>query len=283
MPRFIVPISGKDSLATAIVQRAYKPDWPYEYIFNRTGTELPDVDEWLDRVENTLDIRIVRIGASLIDIIEDIGMLPSMHARFCTRKSKIEPMEQYIAGDDAIVFYGLRADEKDRIGYDPTRTPHIRPVYPLVHFGFGLNDVWRLLADRNLLPPAFYWPILETLTRYELTKSLEAYNLPEWVTRMLFAGRSRMNCYHCFFQRPYEWIYTHTHYPDLFARAVAMENTIGGDNFTWIPGESLTHLLTRSGDIIQRRARKIAAIIEKSDREDADLLAAYSCGLLCGK
>ena len=49
--RHIIPISGKDSLATAIVQKRISPDIEYEYVFNPTGAELPEVFEWLDKVE----------------------------------------------------------------------------------------------------------------------------------------------------------------------------------------------------------------------------------------
>ena len=40
--RHIIPISGKDSLATAISQRARFPDVPYEYVYNDTRMELPE-------------------------------------------------------------------------------------------------------------------------------------------------------------------------------------------------------------------------------------------------
>lgn len=40
--RHIIPISGKDSLCTAIVQRQAEA-LEYEYLFNPTGSELPEV------------------------------------------------------------------------------------------------------------------------------------------------------------------------------------------------------------------------------------------------
>jgi len=46
--RHIMPISGKDSLATALFQLAYEPDRPYEFMFNPTGAELPEVFTWLE-------------------------------------------------------------------------------------------------------------------------------------------------------------------------------------------------------------------------------------------
>lgn len=49
--RHIIPISGKDSLATAIVQITRDPSLEYEFVFNPTGLELPPVFEWIDNVE----------------------------------------------------------------------------------------------------------------------------------------------------------------------------------------------------------------------------------------
>ena len=66
--RHIIPISGKDSLTTALVvmndtHTLQKLD--LEYIYNDTGAELPETYEWLSKVENQLGIKINRIGKDL--------------------------------------------------------------------------------------------------------------------------------------------------------------------------------------------------------------------------
>ena len=115
--RHIIPISGKDSLATAIVQMGLYPDLPYEYVFNMTGAELPETIAWLDKVERVLGISIHRIGADLEGIIAGFGyFLPSAMSRYCTRLAKIEPFECWIGESPATVYFGIRADE-DRGGY----------------------------------------------------------------------------------------------------------------------------------------------------------------------
>src|SRR5580693_4992308 len=113
--RHIIPISGKDSLATAIWQRTLAPDLPYEFVFNDTRAELPDTYEWLDRVETTLGIRIERIGKCLREIIREQGIIPSPRLRFCTKYAKIFPMNRAIGSDHATVYFGLRADEPERV------------------------------------------------------------------------------------------------------------------------------------------------------------------------
>jgi len=110
--RHIIPISGKDSLATALVQIKRKPELNYEFVFNPTGAELPCVFDWINNVEKYLGKPIARVGEDLIEIIEDNNyFLPSRQSRYCTRQSKIEPFEKWIGKEDANVYYGIRADE----------------------------------------------------------------------------------------------------------------------------------------------------------------------------
>ena len=106
--RYIIPISGKDSLATAIFQTTYQPNLPYEFIFNDTGSELPEVYKWLDNIEKSTGWKINRIGESLENLItQSNGFLPSIHARYCTRETKIKPTDIYLNKEPAYVYYGL--------------------------------------------------------------------------------------------------------------------------------------------------------------------------------
>lgn len=113
--RHIIPISGKDSLATAIVQTTREPNLDYEFIYNDTRMELPETYEWISKVELTLGITITRAGKNLEAIIAEQGILPSPKTRYCTRLAKIFPMQDFIGKDSATVYIGIRADE-DRTG-----------------------------------------------------------------------------------------------------------------------------------------------------------------------
>jgi len=155
--KHIIPISGKDSLATAIVQKEYQPDLEYEYIFNQTGMELPEVYQWLDKASQYLKAPIIQTGKNLFDIIREEGILPAPKQRFCTRLSKIYPMESILTGE-CIVYYGLRYDEQAREGYRTSnKNIQITPSYPLRYLKIGLPSVWTILQQRDLLPPAFIW------------------------------------------------------------------------------------------------------------------------------
>lgn len=290
--RHILPVSGKDSLWTAIVQSRRAPQHTYEAMFNPTGAETPEVDGWLDKAGAYLGISIQRVGESLEAIIEDKGILPSMHVRYCTQLAKIHPMEDWIGKDEACIYYGIRADER-RAGYDNTRRPNLHPVYPLIEAGHSIDDVWAGLEALDLLPPSFFWQSLYDLTQATLGAYADVLDrLAPLTVRKLFAGRSRMNCSFCFFQRAYEWIWLLETHPALYWRAADIEATTGAANYTWRKGESLPELAAKADAIKRRRAKKIAQILlpqqrdmfqAEDDDETPDLLQVVSCGLFCGK
>lgn len=291
--RHIIPISGKDSLATAIWQRALAPDLPYEFVFNDTRAELPETYEWLDKVESTIGIKIERIGKCLADIIAEQGMLPSVRTRFCTKYAKIFPMNRFIGKDHATVYFGLRADEPERVGAFESKK--ISPKYPLREAGIGLATVYRLVGEKGLMPPTFFWHRLWD----DVVRQVGApQGMPGWMIDRVFAWRSRPNCFFCFFQRRYEWVGLLQHHPDLFAEAERIESTAGnGANgrrstgFRWIAEDwPLERIRENAETIFSKRVEAVCRLIDGARQTDlfADSvdemdIAATSCGLLCGK
>lgn len=288
--RHIIPISGKDSLATAIVQQAYQPDLEYEFIFNDVGNELPETYEWLQEVEEQRDIHIQRIGKSLNDLIEGYGILPAHRVRFCTREGKIEPMEEFIGEEPATVYYGLRADEPKREGYQ-NGTQAITAKYPLRLHGMGIQVVWRILEDRDLLPPAFFWPRLYNLVMEKTGKTDIAERLEPWVYRQLFSGRSRTNCFHCFYQRLYEWCWLLETHERLFMQALEIEESTGGEEYSWNSHYSLREIMDQQEKFVDKRAQTVAKIVNQAYQEhlfgqpiiELTLMDTTSCGMFCGK
>lgn len=294
--RHVIPISGKDSAATAIVQQAYHPEYEYEYIYNDTFSELPEVDVWLKKMESYLNKPIVRIGANLEDIIYDQGILPSRRVRFCTRLSKIYPMEDYFSKQNRPVklYLGIRADEQ-RVGYQTTRS-NIESIYPLQEMGINLQLVYEILDARQLTPPDFHWESLYRLVLPYFGILDENYfmsRLNRSEKTMLFSWRSRLNCYFCFFQQIWEWVGLLEHHPDLFAQAERIENEIGAEGYSWRQDWSLAKIRENAAAIKIRRARKVARTIMKivgaktehieDDPDEEDGLSVVSCGLFCGK
>lgn len=229
--RHILGLSGgKDSTALAVFMRQQYPDLEIEYFFCDTHKELPETEEYLDRIEARLGIQIHRLEAERgFDHWLDIygGALPSPKMRWCTKQMKIIPLEKFISDDEAISYIGIRADEH-RDGYI-SKKPNITPVFPFKEHGLVKADIYRLLEESGIGLPDYY----------------------RW--------RSRSGCFFCFFQRKYEWVMLAEEHPDLFAEAVEYEqNHSDGRTYTWTEGETLLELLERKDQIIADKEQTIA-------------------------
>jgi 3'-phosphoadenosine 5'-phosphosulfate sulfotransferase (PAPS reductase)/FAD synthetase len=226
--RHILGLSGgKDSAALAIYMRDRIPD--IEYFFCDTHKELPETYEFLDKLEARLGKRIVRLSSERgfdhwLSVYN--GFLPSAKSRWCTKKLKIEPIEQFVGEDETVSYVALRADE-DRIGYISTKE-NIEPIYPFKDNGLTIEDVLRILDESGIGLPQYY----------------------KW--------RSRSGCYFCFFQRKYEWIMLSEFHPRLFDQAVKYE-TLHSDSrsYCWNDNEPLRELLRRKDEIIAQYERTL--------------------------
>ena len=88
---------GKDSAALAIYMRDKIPDM--EYFFADTGAELPETLEFIERMEDYLGKKVVRINAgrdfNYYLKLHD-NFLPSVDQRWCTINLKINPFERFV-------------------------------------------------------------------------------------------------------------------------------------------------------------------------------------------
>lgn len=220
--RHVLGISGgKDSAALAIYMRDKIPNM--EYFFTDTGAELPEVYDFLDRLEAYLGKPISRLipERDFDHVLHSSynGFLPSPNTRWCTRELKIEPFERWVGDDHAISYIAIRADEQ-RDGYRSTKA-NITAVFPFKDAGLTITDIQRILDVSGVGLPEYY----------------------KW--------RSRSGCYFCFFQRKNEWVGLAEHHPDLFEKAKSYEkiDSETGERFTWSQGESLSELVARAEDI----------------------------------
>lgn len=289
--RHIILISGKDSLATAIVQIQRAPDLPYELVHNDTGWDLPETLAWVERVGEYFGRPIIKVGDDLTAVAYEQNCLPYFNRRFCTRLAKIKPITDWLGTEPATIYYGLRADEPDRVGYQPIDGDVITPSFPLREMAFGLEDVWKIAEDAGLLPPQFRWHWLEGRVRDHLGDDQFLLDrLPPWQQSSLLAWRSRSNCAFCFYTRQYEIVGLWEHCPEMFNLGSRLEKDLGHKGFTFKPGYSMPALIERADEIKQRRASAVAKYLRTKqvrylwdDIEQPDDLAATSCGLLCGK
>ena len=294
--RHIIPISGKDSLATAIVQRTRQPDLNYEFIYNDTRMELPETYEWISKVELTLGIKIIRAGRNLETVIAEEGILPSPKTRYCTRKAKIHPMHDFVGKDDATIYIGIRADE-DRVG--ALEEKNIQVVYPLKEMKINLPMVYQICEHVNLMPPNFFWQrVYDSVLNQLGERQFLIKELPRYIFDRAFAWRSRPNCFMCFYQRRYEWAGLLDIHPDLFNRAEELETTYGFSENTiehpyyWIGQDfPLSKIRQDKDKIIKKRVDALVKMLAAMQQQemwkdslfDEMELAQKSCGLFCGK
>lgn len=221
--RHILGVSGgRDSAALAVFMRQHHPALPIEYFFTDTGKELPEVYEFLDRLEGFLGKRIERLNPDRdfdFWLSEYGNFLPSPRTRWCTRQLKLRPLEHWLRNDlesGTMVhsYVAIRSDEPSREGYQSTH-PNMKVHLPLRDAGIDRAGVLEILSQAEVGEPAYY----------------------DW--------RSRSGCTFCFYQQKIEWVRLAEHHPERFEEAVAYEKTAlnDGSPFTWSQGESLTELI----------------------------------------
>ena len=207
--RHVLGLSGgKDSAALAIYIQQRYPDIheKVEYFFSDTGAELPEVYQFLDKLEAYLGKDIARLNSEKTFegwLEQHNTMLPSPRQRWCTRAMKIKPFEEFVGNNAVISYVGIRADE-NREGYISQKDT-IRAVFPFVDDGIVRDDVFQMLEDTVGIPEYYKW-------------------------------RSRSGCYFCFFQRQSEWLGLKRNHPDLFAKAKKFED-MERKKFDWKDGE----------------------------------------------
>ena len=220
--RHVLGISGgKDSAALAVYVRQTYPHLDVDYFFTDTGKELPEVYEFLGRLEGFLGKPIARLNPRRdfdFWLREYKHFLPSPQTRWCTRQLKLAPFEQWIrpmlaAGDKVTSYVAIRADEDYREGYTSTHQ-NLTVKLPFREDGIDKPGVMDILDSSGVGVPKYY----------------------DW--------RSRSGCTFCFFQQKIEWVRLMERHPEEFEKAKEYEKSAleHGSPFTWSQGESLDEL-----------------------------------------
>lgn len=181
--RHLLGISGgKDSAALAIYLHQLYPHLNLEYYTCDTGKELDATYALIERLEIYLGKKITLLkGAkdSTQDPFDHFynvygGYLPSSNARWCTKKLKLEPFENFV-GDDLVVSYvGIRGDE-DREGYISKKS-NIQSIFPFRKNIWSEDVISKVLKNENL--PAIREIYEFKFASDELQRILEIVNLP---------------------------------------------------------------------------------------------------------
>ena len=212
---------GRDSAALAVFMRQTYPDIDIRYFFTDTGKELPEVYEFLGRLEGFLGkpIKYLNPDRDFDFWLREYGnFLPSPRTRWCTRQLKLRPFEKWIRDDlksgvHVVSHVAIRADEPQRIGMHATH-PNLEVRFPFRDHGLDKAAVIDLLESSGLGLPSYY------------------------------GWRSRSGCTFCFYQQKIEWVRLKREHPQAFEEAKRYEKTAleHGSPFTWSDRESLAEL-----------------------------------------
>lgn len=212
---------GKDSAALAVYMRQNYPELEIDYFFTDTGKELPEVYEFLGKLEGFLGKPILRLNPHRdFDywLKQYNNFLPSAQTRWCTRQLKLKPFEDWVKPflDEGYIvnsYVAIRSDEPYREGYNATQK-NLNIHLPFREDGIDKPAVSEILESSGIGWPKYY----------------------EW--------RSRSGCTFCFYQQKIEWVRLKERHPEAFEEAMAYEKTAvdGGSPFTWSEGESLAEL-----------------------------------------
>ena len=260
---------GRDSAALAVFMRQRRPDLNIEYFFTDTGKELPEVYEFLGRLEGFLGKPILRLNPDRdfdFWLKQYNSFLPSPQTRWCTRQLKLRPFEHWIRGllDEGVTvssYVAIRSDEEYREGYT---SKHERLVVKLPFKDAHIDKAG----------------VLEILDAAGL-------GLPKY-----YSWRTRSGCTFCFFQQKIEWVRLMEHHPDKFEEAKTYEKNAveHGSPFTWSNGESLDELAQpeRIAEIRADHAVRLARLQAKvqpnplrSDSEPLDMDDLYGGAKAC--
>ena len=231
--RHVLGLSGgRDSAALAVHMRQTRPELDIDYFFTDTGKELPEVYEFLVKLEGFLGKPILRLNPERdfdFWLKQYNNFLPSAQTRWCTRQLKLRPFEQWVkpwlnAGDTVFSYVAIRVDEEYREGY-ASKHESLVVKLPLKEAGIDKPGVLEILEGAGLGLPVYY----------------------EW--------RTRSGCTFCFFQQKIEWVRLRERHPDFFEEAKSYEKNAleHGSPFTWSRGESLEEL-EQPGRVEQIRA-----------------------------
>ncbi len=212
---------GKDSAALAIFMRQKYPHLDIRYFFTDTGKELPEVYEFLAKLEGFLGKKIEYLNPHRdFDFwLRQYGnFLPSPQTRWCTRQLKLLPFKNWVRpwlenGDKVHSYVAIRADEDHREGL-VSQHESLNVILPFREHGIDRLGVYDLLDASGVGMPKYY----------------------DW--------RSRSGCTFCFFQQKIEWVKLKEHHPQAFEDAKKYEKSAleHGSPFTWTQGESLDEL-----------------------------------------
>lgn len=204
---------GKDSTALAIWAKKESgyPRESMDFSFCDTGNESPKTYEYIDYLEQALEIGItvIRPGLDFWELAARKKRFPISRARFCTYFLKIKPTLDYInatfrAGHTMTLHSGVRAAESNALAkmlereFDGTFLCEV--VRPLL--ALKISDIWQMHERYGIKPNPLY-----------------------------ALGMRRVGCFQCVMSRKDEIAKIATLFPDSIAKIREKEGSFPDDKY----------------------------------------------------
>jgi len=216
-----------------------------EVIFADTGGEVPETYEYLQIAEGYLDIHGIplrRVGRpASTDLYETCWrrrVIPSAMWRWSTRDFKVGPIHRYYRSSGAPIrqYIAIAYDEIERM--KDSRVEYVTNLYPLVDKRIDRAGCLEIIARAGLPEPV------------------------------------KSGCYFCPFNSYDRWRWLNEHHPDLFERAVLLE-----ENSKHFPLQRLTDQVYRKRDTVT--LRQLRARLRSGAEREADSELMSACGGEC--
>lgn len=193
--------------STALALFLIENRFPLDYVlFADTGGEMPETYEYLKIFEKYLKRKNVifkhvrvRNNDTLYDRCMRRKVIPSQTWRWCTRDLKIRPIYAFYRSLKSKVYQyvGIDFDELHRM--KDSKADYVVNVYPLIDYRIGRQECIDLIRNANLPVPV------------------------------------KSGCYFCPFNNIERWTELHRRHPDLFEKAIILE-----ENGKHMPKQRLT-------------------------------------------
>ena len=217
-----------------------------EAVFADTGGEVPETYEYLETArqylaDHEIPLTVVsKRGRSLYETAWERRVIPSAIWRWSTRDYKITPIQRHYRSLDGHInqYLAIAWDEIHRM--KNSRVDYITNLYPLI--------------DRRL-------------TRADCLDIIEEAGLPT---------PQRSSCFFCPFNSVDRWRWLHKTHPDLFDKAVALE-----ENSKHFPSQRLTDQAFREKtDVSLRSLARI--FVDDLPMPAQPSVEQQPCGAECG-
>jgi hypothetical protein len=195
-----------------------------EVVFADTGAEVPETYEYVDLArtllaEHGIPLTVVRKnGPGLYETCQRRRVIPSAVWRWSTRDFKIQPIHRYYRslGRPIVQYVAIAFDELERM--KDSRVDYVENVYPLVDRRVSRAGCIEIISQAGL-PPAV-----------------------------------KSGCFFCPFNTLSRWAWLASAHPDLFEKAVALEEA--SKHF---PNQRLTDQTYRRNDTVLLRDLPVRA------------------------